>query len=229
MLHYREAIAAHADGIASLIRTTWDMPADAAWIRDIIAKPEHIIWVAVDVQPDTSERVIGFCAGFWTTAHDGATRWEMDLLAVHPDERGKGIGRALVAQCSLAGERRATAFQRALIAVGNTTSERSFASNGFAPITTCELWVGSPATSAADAPTPVGTHLIPVDTLTYRGVWVEQATDAAALRAAQQIALADGRDTVGAVIPVGTPHDAEALGFSLIDTYQWWVKSEEKK
>ena len=72
-------------------------------------------------------------------------------------------------------------------------------------------------------PLPDGAHLIRVETLTYRGIWVEGRYDLPTFEAAQQMAQAEGRETVGAVIPEGAAHDAARIQFDHIDTYKWWV------
>jgi hypothetical protein len=143
-------------------------------------------------------------------------------LAVHSHAQGKGIGQSLVFRSAQAGRQRGAGVQRALVAIGNVASERCFEVNGFRPAAKCDLWVGPPASQATAVPIPPGAHLLPVETLTYRGIWVEHRFDAPAFAAAQQIARADDRNTVGAVIPAGIQHDAEALDFAHINTYQWW-------
>jgi GNAT superfamily N-acetyltransferase len=217
-MEFRIATGADTGGIAQLIHQKWDTPGQEQRIAAVIEDQHAPVWVAAD---DTG--IAGFCSGFMTISADGIPRWEIDLLAVAPAARGKGLGRSLVARSVQSGNQHGAALQRALIAVDNAASARCFEVNGFQPAALCDLWVGSQAAQSTQLPCPDGAHLIPVDTLTYRGIWVEDRYDDAAFAAAQQMALADGRDTVGAVIPNGIRHDAEHLGFAHINTYRWWI------
>lgn len=218
---YRLATPADAEGIARLIHATWGTQVAADWVAEIVDDPRHNIWVADDAQ-----EVVGFCDSFPTAAADGTPRWEIDLLAVDSQARGQGVGRALIGRAVQSGRQRVTALQRALVAIDNIASERCFEANGFRAETRCDLWVGPPASTLAPAPVPAGAHLIPVETLTYQGIWVERRFDSAALTSARQRALRDGRNTVGAVIPHGLTHDAGAHGFAHIASYQWWIREE---
>jgi GNAT superfamily N-acetyltransferase len=220
-MEFRLATVADAADIAQLIHQTWNTPASHELIADVLARPQDPVWIVTN---DTG--LLGFCSGFLTYAADETPRWEIDLLAVTPKARGQGLGRNLVARSMQTGRQRGAALYRGLVAIDNAASARCFEVNGFYATSTCNLWVGQPAATAAPPPPlPDGAHLIPVETLTYRGVWVEGRYDAPTFAAAQQIALNDGRDTVGAVIPHGTSHDAERLRFTHIDTYHWWILS----
>ena len=219
-MKFRLATVADTAHIARLIHLTWGTPAYEDLIAEVLVRPEMPVWIVTG-----DNGLAGFCSGFMTRAADGTPRWEVDLLAVACEARGQGLGRKLIKQSMQFGRQRGVALCRALIAVDNAASARCFEVNGFNAETACDLWVGPPATIEVSAPCPDGAHLIAVETLTYRGVWVEGRYDVPALMAAQQLALADGRNTVGAVIPAGTAHDATQLPFAHIDAYRWWVLS----
>ena len=64
-------------------------------------------------------RVMGFVDGFSTFSSQGINRWEVDLLAVHPDHRGQGIGTRLVRASTDSGRERGATIVRALIHLKN--------------------------------------------------------------------------------------------------------------
>lgn len=219
MMEFRLAAIADTADIARLIFQTWNTPAHDDQIIDILSRPDAPVWIAT-----SDAGFAGFCAGFMTSSHAGTPRWEVDLLAVTPESRGQGIGRNLVARSVESGRERGAALCRGLIAVDNGTSARCFEVNGFRADAICNLWIGPPAAhQLPSSPYPDRVHLIPVETLTYRGIWVEGRYDTQALAAAQQMALSEGRNTVGAVIPDGMGHDGSHLQFAHIDTYKWWI------
>lgn len=222
-MEFRLATIADTAEIARLIHQTWDTQAHEDLIADVLTRVDEPVWVVTN-----ATGLAGFCSGFMTHAADETPRWEVDLLAVASEVRGQGLGRSLVARSVQSGRQRGAALQRALIAVDNAASARCFEVNGFQEAATCDLWVGAPAVHEMPIPHPplYGAHLLPVETLTYRGVWVEGRYDAAAFEAAQQVALSEGRNTVGAVIPEGTAHDAARLQFAHINRYRWWILSE---
>jgi GNAT superfamily N-acetyltransferase len=220
-MEFRLATIADTADIANLIHHTWGTPAQENLIANVLTQADKPIWIVTN-----DEGLAGFCSGFMTHAADGTPRWEVDLLAVATEARGHGLGRRLVAHSVQSGREQGAALCRALIAVDNAASARCFEVNGFQATSTCDLWVGPPAKGEMPTrPYPKDVHLIPVETLTYRGIWVEGRYDAPAFVAAQQMALTDGRDTVGAVIPDGTAHDAAGLHFTHVDTYRWWILS----
>lgn len=219
---YRLATPADCRGIAQLIRETWGTAADEDLIAGILSRKAEPVWIATN-----GAELTGFCASFMTRTIDGSPRWEIDLLAVQPDARGQGIGRTLVARSSETGQERGIGFQRGLIALHNRASARCFEVNGFHAAESCELWVGPPALNDAlpPPPCPHNTHLIPVETLSYRGLWIEGRYDRTALAAAQHLARIEGRDTVGAVIPDGATHEAHQIPFTAVGRYTWWILS----
>jgi GNAT superfamily N-acetyltransferase len=220
-MEFRLATIADTADIANLIHHTWGTPAQENLISNVLTRPDKPVWI---VRNDAG--LAGFCSGFMTHAADGTPRWEVDLLAVATEARGHGLGRSLVAHSVQSGRQQGAALCRGLIAVDNAASARCFEVNGFRATSTCDLWVSAPAAVEILPPHhPDSVHLIPVETLTYRGIWVEGRYDATAFAAAQQMALADRRVTIGAVIPDGTAHDAARLKFTHVDTYRWWILS----
>lgn len=62
---------------------------------------------------------------------EGLARWEVDLLAVHPDFRGKGIAAQLVSPITKTGKARGANFARGLVEVENMAK----------PAHLCPLWI----------------------------------------------------------------------------------------
>jgi len=245
MVTVRHAGSGDASGIARVKAAAWpeeSLP-DADYIACVMDGQEHVSQVAIDADG----QVIGFVDGFVTLSQAGVSRWEVDLLAVHPDCRGRGIGRALVEANTAAGQAMGAAFARALIRVDNIGSQRVFARCGYrVDEAVCALYTSTqpsaishqqenqiPPLCAEEEPQgglyrPGGEdslHLVPVTTFAYRGLWLEGSLGPDSFRAAQTICDHNGWDVAGAVIPAGQPETvraAEAAGYAPVGLYQWW-------
>lgn len=204
----------------------------ACWPAEHIAV-EHIARALalpdrVTLAVESREILVGFVDGFLTTGADGRRRWEVDLLAVHPAMRGRGLGRRLIAACVAAGAAFNPDCIRALIRVDNIASQRAFAAAGFAPqTTTCRLMINTAGASLDHEPPP-GAHLVPVVTLTYRGVWIEGALPAETFVAASAIRVRHGWDVAGCVIPLTQGEALRAAGeagYTAIGDFAWWLRT----
>ncbi len=134
-----------------------------------MADAAHEVYVA-DVQGE----VVGFVDGFATRAANRDLRWEIDLLAVHPDWRGRQLGKKLILACLKAGKERGADFARALIQTENRASQISFERCGFQ----CQpemlgLFTAPPAEGVFSPDTADG-HLLLVNTINYFGLWLEE-------------------------------------------------------
>ncbi len=223
MINIRRATPADAPAIAALQALCWsEQPADPARVAGVLAEPDHATTVIVQ-----DGRLAGFVDSFITLGADGARRWEVDLLAVHPECRGQGLGRVLIGANFGAGRRFAPHLARALIRLDNIASQRAFARAGFAPEpATCRLMIAADGPAHAISP-PEDAHLIPVQTLTYQGVWVEGALRAEAFAAAQGVRARHGWDAAGSVIPLAQPaalEAASAAGYAPAGDYAWWTR-----
>jgi hypothetical protein len=123
--------------------------------------------------------------------------------------------------------------------VENVASRRAFENAGFttdARVHNLFLWPPEPGTAAR--PYAGRVTLLPVDTLTYRGLWIEDLTSVSAeeqrraVRAARSIIARDGRLNAGAVIPA----DRERLlvpdlrnQASMHGEYHWFIKAVKRK
>lgn len=217
----REMQPDDAAAVAAVIAAVWPDEAPAPErIAAAAVHADHRAWVALD-----SGRVVGFLDGFTTRSQDGVRRWELDLIAVHPDARGRGAAYGLVSAAL-----KAVAdvdLIRALVRVDNTPMQRVLAQTGFA------IADGGPhvlmvADADAGAGGAEGESLLEVFTLTYSGVWVEGVQDWPRLIAAREQAARRGLDVAGAVIPANAAaarNAAQAAGYARIGEYDWWIKT----
>ena len=220
-IQIRQAAADDAPAIAAISRASLDTKIDEARLRHLLLLKRGFTVVAA-----SSNRVVGFADCFLTVSQDDDIRLELDLLAVHPEARGKGIGRELVHAGIKQAKRLNAASIRALVAVDNHAMQGLCAALGFRP---------SPDNSAlfVIAPHPTSPHpnhaksvLIPVETLTYDGIWIEGDIDQTAIDNELSIAHARKLATVGAVV---SSQDAAAQslfrtnGFDCLGKYDWWT------
>jgi GNAT superfamily N-acetyltransferase len=210
-----------AAAVAAVMVVVWpDEPPSPDCIAAASGHIDHRGWVALD-----SGRVVGFLDGFTTHAPDGVRRWELDLIAVLPDARGRGAARGLVSAACEAVD--GVELVRALVRVDNMPMQRVMAQTGFA------LAEGGPHTlmvAEADPAAEAGDSgsLLEVATLTYSGVWVEGTHDRPRLIAARGQAARRGLDVAGAVISVrrhAALSAAHGAGYARIGEYDWWVKT----
>jgi ribosomal protein S18 acetylase RimI-like enzyme len=201
--------------------------------------------------------VVGFVIAFPTTGLQG-TQWEIDLLAVLPEWRGRRLGTRLIRTASACGATVAPRV-RAFVAVENGASARAFSRVGLRPVpetytlliyrpdptptgvdrrsngeqlgaggtltirettTLSDVagWLPDQALPAGDPNLtlllaerdgqPAGyAELITVQTLLYRGTWIESLRDPdravreALIDSAVNRAAAAGLDEVGAMVP----------------------------
>lgn len=211
-----------ADSIAGLMQLTWPDQSSQGQIPAVIGNPDHATYVAFD-----GETPVGFIDGFRTCARNGTLRWEVDLLAVHPDWRAQGIGRGLVSACMQSAVHHQAVTARGLIQVENIASQCTFRSSGFILIPQIlELYVSHCGNGNIDPQDSKGTF-IPVQTLSYCGLWLEDDFSPAALNHAQAERARKNLDLVGALIPAVQKDSilaAQAAGYSRVNSYQWWQK-----
>jgi GNAT superfamily N-acetyltransferase len=224
-----EATARDIDPIGALVSDVWGqeiLPEVAgAQIRDERAA----LWVARR-QGD----VVGFVSAFLTVGAAGWRRWEVDLLAVRPGHQGQGIGTRLIQQADQEAHRHGAALARAALRVVNVPSQRAFQKAGFSTDGSVhQLLLWSPQPDAApEVPSP-DVLLLPVETLTYRGLWIEGLARVPAAEQHRLIATAraivadEGRLHTGALIPARDAHRLAPGLRSEADIqgeYQWLVK-----
>ncbi len=214
-LRVKAAAPFDAAHIAALIQATWpDDNADEQRITRVLAAGQHSTLMAwLDDTP------VGFVDAFMSTSLDGYRRWELDLLAVHPDFRGRGIAAALVNQCTDIGAEQGSAWVRALTRQDNVAVHRVFAKCVYQDA--AHQYVLAIADGIGQIHGPCA-GCVPIETLTYSGVWFEGALDPVALDAARR-AIPQG-DICGVLIPSGhnSLSDLTGLGYTCIGEYRWW-------
>ena len=202
MIPIRRATSADRAGVERIVNNVWGQDVRDDAFRAHLQAETHALWVA-----EAQGEVVGFVSAFITLARDGQIRWEIDLIAVEPNDQGQGIGGKLIAKTCRDGRMRAVDLVRALIRVDNLPSQRAFSRVGFSSdgeIYQLLTWTPRPG---AEDPCPDQIALLPVDTLTYRGLWIEgldslsRQDQRRALEVARAVAAAESCDNAGTVFP----------------------------
>lgn len=134
----RNANSDDITAVAETMNSVWpESSVSSERIMGVLADRSHSTMVAV-----CEGRVVGFVDGFLTVSQDGLKRWELDLLAVHPDFQRRGIASALITANTQNGQVMGAELARGLVAVGNVGSQRAFAKSGYETDSAiCELMV----------------------------------------------------------------------------------------
>ncbi len=218
----RRAVPNDAEGIVSLHRETW--PTDVIIeesVSGLLAKKTHVAFVALE-----ASKVVGYADGFSTFDSQGTRRWELDLLAVQSDIRGNGIGTALIEAQKTHAASAEVGLIRGLVRTENSGGHGAFDGAGFEvdPVV-YNLYTGLlPDDSLTDVPSL--THLIPIETFTYRGFWIEGRIRPDTLSDIQTVATSGDRSTVGMLIPEHNRYQGlvDAIpDFVNRGSFQWWT------
>ncbi|MCB9454915.1 MAG: GNAT family N-acetyltransferase [Anaerolineaceae bacterium] len=219
----RPAVVGDAAAIAAVKDAVWpEETSEPGRIARVIACGEHTSFIA-----EYGGQVVGFVDSFTTYSPMETARWEVDLLAVHPDQQGRGIGRALVSAASQSGHESGATFARALIQTHNTASQRVFARCGYRSDGVArDLYV---ATRGVAIPQPVfqDTNLIEVRTFNYNGLWVEgHLTIDSLSRALTRLAANSHEYGLAGVLisscDAALTEAAMSLGYTLVAAFHWW-------
>lgn len=236
MIDLRRATVGDVEGIDAVVRGTWAQETLPEICQAQIEADTSVLWVV-----EEKNEILGFVSAFLTVDKAGRRRWEMDLVAVRPDSRGNGLGGRLIRQAYQDGAGRGVALARALIRVDNLPSQRAFQRVGFTTdrqVHHLLLW--PPGTIDVPAPCPQSVSLVPVDTLTYRGLWIEGLTrvspteQRSAVRIARARIAREDRLNTGSLVPSSeedllTPDVRDQA--KLHGRYYWFVRrprSEDK-
>lgn len=168
-----------------------------------ISSPEHQVFVAV-----AAGEVVGFLSAFLIPSP--VPRWEIDLVVVCATSRGKGIGTSLIEEALVYGSHLGARWAKASIRVDNYASQRAFSKVGFttdAQVGNVFVWDPLACKSTTNVPETV--HFIPVDTLTYRGLWIKGFSESQlsekeqhdVIRAARNSIFHEDRISTGVFIP----------------------------
>lgn len=230
-IEIHQAMPTDAPHILNIQQAVW--PTDGAdgqavsRIAEVVAQPDHATHLAF-----WGDTPAGFVDGFMTHTPEGLPRWEVDLLAVHPSFRAKGIAAKLVMLSAETGYGRGAKFARGLVEIENIGSQRTFAHCGFRlEPEACALYVSDEIilknVPTKPRPLPLNPSCIGVRTLNYDGVWVENDITPVTLLAAIALQSQESYQLTGAVIPLADKDAikaAELTGFTLVGHYQWWKR-----
>lgn len=205
---------------------------DLELTKAVITHPEHVTHVA-----EVEGRVVGFVDGFMTIDSNRAGRWELDLIAVHPDFQNQGMATRLMIESTIIGRWRDAQIARGLVEVSNVGSQRTFARCGYQTTEDIhELYVFQNENLAGQGykpPKPSGlspvheTGLYYVQTLNYTGIWLEENWSAKRIRIVRKEVDERSFQLAGSVIPQDQTNaipNLQSENFEQIAQFHWWKR-----
>jgi len=229
VIRVTRAVASDVEGIGAVVHEVWKLEILSDVCRAQIESDASALWVARN-----GDDVLGFVSAFLTRSRAGRRRWEIDLLAVRPASQGQGLGQRLIRRAWEDGERRGAALARAAIRVENLPSQKAFEKTGFSTDGRIHhLFLWDPQSGAVPHRSPDPVLLVSVETLTYRGLWIEGlervswSKQRLAVRTARARVASERRLNTGALVPHG---DVAILAPDLRDQahvqgrYCWFVR-----
>jgi N-acetylglutamate synthase-like GNAT family acetyltransferase len=218
----RKANVSDTEAIKALKDTIW--PSDSTsqeHIKTILNNPNLTTLVH-----ETETKITGLATAFITTSQDNIKRWEIDLLAVHPNYQRQGIAKNLINHITKTGQKQNAQIARALIQIENVASQKTFKTCGYTKDNNTQMLYTSDTENTHTPHLTTNYHLIPVSTLNYNGVWIEGKLTPEAFTSAQALRTKHQWDIAGATIPHTdelTITIAEANHFTFISRFQWWI------
>ncbi len=202
MSRLSRAIITDIEGIGAVVQDVWKQEILPGVCKAQIEDDAGALWVA-----KAKDDVLGFISAFLTVDKAGRRRWEVDLVAVRPAHQGKGLGQRLIRRVWQDAEGRNAVEARALIRVNNLPSQKAFRRAGFTSDSHVQrLLLWPPKLAENPAPCPDGVSLLAVDTLTYRGLWIEglaslpHAEQRSVVRTARATIARENRLNTGALV-----------------------------
>lgn len=190
MLDIRLADADDAQAIHLILQEVWGESLLFDVFIGSITSSLHQILVAVE-----DSEIAGFLSAFLVPSQP--LRWEIDILAVRPRSQAKGIGTSLIEETLICGSKQGVHNARAVIRVDNVASERAFSKTGFATDSQeRNLLLWGPSVCKPVHWPPETVHLIPVNTLTYRGLWIEEFFETQLTRMEQHNVICSARNHI---------------------------------
>jgi N-acetylglutamate synthase-like GNAT family acetyltransferase len=196
-------------GIAAIVSRVWDQDILPDVCEMQMESDTASLWVAAE-----GNDVLGFISAFLTVGQHAQRRWEVDLLAVRPESHGQRLGQRLVDSICQDFRARQAHTARAAIRIDNVASQKTFKNAGFATdweVHKLFLW-----TPALEGPNIYAGDVVfmPVDTVTYRGLWLEGLTSGkasereqrSAIKMARAIIAWEERLNTGAMVPTSEEH-----------------------
>ena len=218
-----------AEAIHLILQETWGESLLFDVFMDHISSPEHQVFVAVD-----GGEVTGFLSAFLVPRP--VPRWEIDLIIVRSASQGKGIGTSLIEKALTHGSNLGAPWAKASIRIDNYASQRAFSKVGFttdAQVRSLFIWDPLVCDPATDVPETV--RFIPVNTLLYRGLWIEGFIESqlslneqhSVIRAARNRIFHENRLNTGLFIPDSFKHTlspdflSDATGFGQYHRWEY--------
>jgi len=209
-----------SSAMSQLINLCLNDPHEESRLSLVLGLPDHITYVV-----ETDGEIVGFADSFVTQSHDGTLRLELDLLAVHPAHRGRGLAARLIEGCTQQAFARGVKQARGLVALANTASQHAFAKAGY------NLQAGIQALnilpSVALAPLYSLAHLVRVSTLTYQGYWLELPDLGKLSTYLAEASPVPSHWRLGMVISQAQLQAYPQLSNQVVtlNHYQWWLKT----
>ncbi len=211
-----------AETIAALNNRIWpDLPTTAARVAQTVVHPENICLIAT-----LNKQLAGFIDGFVLPAprnnRENHNTWEVDLLAVAPEARHQGLATTLINQILDYAPHFACTAARSVVRLDNTGAERAFQANQFQPSHPLHRMIADPQPHNLIA-LAIPPQWQTVDTLTYRGLWIEHPSSF--LKVARGTAHTLHCDSVGMLVPaedIDTLDNLIDLGFESAGIYRRW-------
>lgn len=221
-IDFRLASPTDSNAIAAVRHATWpDERVDLVAIQTTLQQDHFATTVAVDDQ-----QIVGYLSCFPTMHPGHIVYWEHDQLAVHPNYRRHGIGRTLIALAYETGFVQGNDHHRAWIQINNIGSQAAFRANDFQTDQRIySLYICLESAPATRKLSPQ-THLIPVQTLSYSGYWLEGDVQPADFATARAWISPPERRLVGMMIPASRTDlltAAKAAMYIEIEHFhRWW-------
>lgn len=222
----RRADPQDIEAIAYVMQDAFGQEIDLAFGAELIADKHHPMVVA----EAPGQGIVGLVATFMTVVHTAVRRWEIDLLAVHSAARGQGIATQLLKSTSQDARRHRVNLSRGLVRVNNTAAQRAFrAADYYTTGLIYHLHWWPAQDFGVSLPEDKTVSVIPVDTLGYRGIWLEGLDSPTIdpelqltyLQAARTLAAREGRHMVSSLIAKALP-DGVSEDHQVEGQFQWW-------
>lgn len=128
----------------------FDDPPTEAWAGKFLSSEGHHLLIAFDDRP------IGFVSGVETTHPDKGTEMFLYELAVHPDHRSRGVGRALVGALADLARSRGCYGMWVATEPDNAAALATYQAAGAAPAERCVTlsWSFADAAGGSSVPRP---------------------------------------------------------------------------
>jgi len=218
----RRATPHDIKSIAEIIRLAFDDIVDIERVSQLLTFSHNFVYVAVQLGT-----VVGFVENFVTVSQDKQIRLELDLLAVHPNARGQGIGKKLIEASIMLSMQLGVDCLRALIATENRVMQGACQRMNLIPSKSeFSLYVKSPEKIVQPIIEAPAAHLIRVETLTYKGIWLEGHITESVVNNAHLIGLANQCDILGTVVDktdTATINLLTKKQFIHINDYRRWI------